>query len=155
MTFEAAVRATREIAVVFCNGLQALKGEHRSAMRLRTTQCRWRGSVDLDASLAVRYPNDARWDYALGYGYENRPDGVAYVEVHPASSHDVDGVIRKKAWLTSWIDCSAPGLGRLAAGGFHWAAVGGIRFRAGTPQHTKVAQNGIILSRVARIGWVA
>jgi len=152
VTFEAAVRATPGIAGAFCNGLQALKGEHRSAMKLKTTQCRWRGSVDLDASLAVRYPNDARWDYALGYGYENRPDGVAYVEVHPASSHDVDAVIRKKEWLTSWLARSAPNLRRLTAGGFHWVAVGNIRFRAGTPQHTRVAQNGILLSRAARIG---
>ncbi|MBN2464662.1 hypothetical protein JXD38_03430 [candidate division WOR-3 bacterium] len=152
MTFEAAVRATTEIAGGYCSGLRGLGGAHRSCVRTKTAQVRWRGSVNLEVQLSPRYRGQPQWDYAVGYGTQGRPDCVAYVEVHPASTHDVDDVIRKKNWLTAWLDSSASSLRRLRVGGFHWVAVGSVRFRAGTPQYAKVAQNGIILGRVATIG---
>jgi hypothetical protein len=150
VTFE--VGATPEIAGGYCHGLRALKGEHRSAMRPKTSQCRWRGSVDLEERLAPRYPGSPQWDYAVGFGYANRPDGVAYVEVHPASSSHVQDVIRKKDWLTSWIRRCAPSLGGLAVGGFFWVATGSVHIHPGTPQHIRLAQCGITVNKVACIG---
>jgi len=150
--FEAAVRATPDIAAGCCPGLQALKGEHRSRVKRRTAQCHWRGSVDLETHLSPRYPGNPQWDYAVGYGYGNRGDGVAYVEVHPASSYDVDDVIRKKDWLTAWMLSSAPALSCLPRSGFFWVPTGRVRIHPGTPQHKHLAQRGITLGRVAVIG---
>lgn len=152
MTFEAAVRATTEIAQGYATGLRGLKGEHRPKMILGERRCGWRGSVDLDAVLAARYPNDPRWDYAIGFGRTSRPDGVAYVEVHPATSTHVYDVIRKKDWLISWIGRAAPALAGLVQGGFFWVSTDGIHIRSGTPQARQLAGKGIKLGKTALIG---
>lgn len=52
------------------------------------------GSVDIDACTKGKYPNDARWDYAIGY------DGKAmFVEVHPANTSNVREMESKVAIL--------------------------------------------------------
>jgi len=152
VTFEAAVRATPEICNGYCPGLRALKGEHRSKMTRKNTQCSWRGSVDIDAGLAARYPNDARWDYAIGFGYQSKQDGVAFVEVHHASSSEVETVIRKKDWLTGWVTRSAPSLRGMAPGGFHWVSSDGVHIPQGSRQRRRLALSGITVGSVARIG---
>jgi len=152
MKFENAVRATVEIGACYEPGLRAVAGAYRTKLLASRTQCRWRGSVDIDAALAARCPNDPRWDYAVGFGYDRRPDGVAYVEVHPATSDHVDDVIRKKNWLTTWIARCAPALRSLTVGGFHWVSTDGVHIHPGSPQSRKLALCGITVGKVARIG---
>ena len=151
MTFEAAVRTTPDIAGGYEIGLRAIKGEHRRKMT-KTAQCRWRGSVDLEARLAPLNPGRPQWDYAIGFGYANQSDGVAYVEVHSAATTHVRDVISKKDWLTSWLDRRAPDLRALPVGGFYWVSTDGVHIRPGSPQSLRLAQHGILLRGIARIG---
>jgi hypothetical protein len=151
VTFEQAVQSTPEISRGFCEGLQGVKGEHRGKI-VKSPQCSWRGSVDLESALAPRYPNDPQWDYAVGFGYSYKPDRVAYVEVHPATSTHIGNMIRKKEWLIAWLNRSAPALRSLATGGYHWVSTDGVHIQSNSPQHRRLAQCGISIGRVAKIG---
>jgi hypothetical protein len=56
------------------------------------------GSVDIDACTLKNHPNEARWDYAIGY------ESKAYfVEIHPADTSNVNEVIKKAEWLKQWL----------------------------------------------------
>jgi len=151
VTFRDAVHATPEIAQHYCEGLQGVKGEHRGKMH-KSRQYEYRGSVDLDAALQARYPNEPRWDYAIGFGPAAKSDAVAYVEVHSARSTHVDDVIKKKAWLVAWMRTSAPSLNRLSPREFHWVFTDGTSIRAGTPQRNRLAAEGIWPDKIAKIG---
>ena len=75
-------------------GLQAFRG-HRRLIQAHHSRA-VAGSVDLDQCLISRYPQDARWDYAVGC--VNRL--LVFVEVHP---NDITGLVRKKAWLDQFL----------------------------------------------------
>jgi hypothetical protein len=152
MTFVAAVRDTREIKTALKSGLRALTASHSGKVKLIDTRCRWTGSVNLDASLTTRYPNDARWDYAIGYGRQGQPDGVAYVEVHAANTGQVQTMLNKHTWLRSWIRTSAPKLELLRPVSYHWVPTNGIHITQGTPQARRLAASGIRVCRIAEIG---
>lgn len=55
------------------------------------------GSVDIDSCLMARFPNDNRWDYALGWN-----NTIYYVEVHHVSDSEVQTMINKYRWLRDW-----------------------------------------------------
>ena len=92
-------------AVAARDGLRALRGEHRSCIAA-TPPTRFTGNIDLDAALA-RDPAHAhapRWDYGVGF----LPDAgqrtcAVWVEVHPANPGAVSDVLRKSAWLRTWL----------------------------------------------------
>ena len=98
--FKAAVEATQEIREGYCNGLQALGG---NAAKVAVTDTRkLNGSVDIDACTLELYPNETRWDYAIGY------DEKAYfLEVHPANTSNVKEMIQKADWLKQWLQRKA------------------------------------------------
>ena len=64
--FQKAVEGTPEISTAYRSGLQALKRSDRSSVAVSDP---WilDGSVDIDTAVQEKYPNDNRWDYAIGY----------------------------------------------------------------------------------------
>ncbi len=76
-------------------GIQALSRSHRRSIRVPNTRD-LAGSVNLDDCLHDAYPEDARWDYAIGC--TNRL--LVFVEVH---GYDISGIARKKDWLSQFL----------------------------------------------------
>ncbi len=75
-------------------GLQAMSGPDRARVDVADP---WalRGSVDLDHDLRASFPQDARWDYGVGFG-----ETMWFIEVHSASSSgNIEQVVRKACWL--------------------------------------------------------
>jgi len=104
------------------------------------------GSVNVDTALSSMYPSDPRWDYLIGMVQRQARSAdllFLWVEVHPASSHHVDEVIRKLGWLKSWIAREAPAI-RGAPSRFVWLASGRVGFRAGSRQMRTIAQKGLL-----------
>lgn len=86
--FRQAVEATAEIADGYCQGLQALRANATTVTAENTLHLE--GSVDIDACVHNLYPNDSRWDYAIGY------EGKSYfLEVHPANTSNVSEMLNK------------------------------------------------------------
>jgi hypothetical protein len=77
-------------------------------------------SIALDESLKAQYPNAPRWDYGIGL-QENKVERIAWVEVHPATSSEVDAVLKKLAWLKTWLAQHADPCHKTPAT-FHWVA---------------------------------
>lgn len=100
--FQNAVKCTPEISDAYANGLQALKrGETMSVNPTNTYDVD--GSVDIDEAVKKIYPNEARWDYAIGYNGK-----VYFIEIHPAYTSEV-GIMKKKlVWLKNWLKNKAP-----------------------------------------------
>lgn len=139
ITFKDAVMNTPEIKNGFHKGLQAL-GTNANKVTATDTK-KLEGSVDIDACTQALYPNDARWDYAIGY------EGKAYfLEIHPASTSNVKEMIKKAKWLNSWLTLKAPLLKSLAANNtFYWKASGKQSILSQSPQYRKLAQSKIQL----------
>jgi hypothetical protein len=64
--FKKAVEETPDIKAAFCSGLQALRRSDRQHVSAQDTN-RLAGSVDIDTTVKDQYPNDSRWDYAIGH----------------------------------------------------------------------------------------
>lgn len=141
-SFQKAVEATPEIATAYRKGLGAFVGEHSKSISVADTT-KLEGSINLDSALQKLYPGDARWDYAFGYA------AVSYfVEVHPAGTSNVDEVLKKKAWLVSWLKNSAPELYAMKAKTpLHWIPTGGNAILKGSRQARLVAQHGINITK--------
>lgn len=139
MTFKQAVENTPEIKSGFRNGLQALGTKSKQVSATDTKKVE--GSVDIDACTQALYPNDARWDYVIGY------DGKVYfIEIHPANTSNVKDMIKKAEWLTKWLTQKAPLLKLLAANStFYWKASGKQCILPNSPQYRKLAQSKIQL----------
>ena len=99
------------------------------------------GSLNIDEETKMLYPNESRWDYAIGY------DGkVYYIEVHPANTSNVEEIIKKKLWLDKWLKEKAPSLSALKAGSpkFQWAATeAGVHVSAQSTYARRLSQRGI------------
>ena len=77
-------------------------------------------SVALDDALRERFPQAPRWDYGVALERSDATE-VAWIEVHTATSGEVDTVLTKLAWLKRWLAndqdaCAAAGTS------FHWVA---------------------------------
>lgn len=114
MVFKKAVKSIPQIANCYCDGKSAL-GANSNKVREADAR-KLQGSVDLDKCVLDAYPNDNRWDYVLGY------HGHAYfVEVHPASTSDVETMINKFNWLKNWLRSQGTPLNAMkSADPFHW-----------------------------------
>lgn len=100
--FQKAVEGTPEISTAYRSGLQALKRSDRSSVAVSDP---WilDGSVDIDTAVQENYPNENRWDYAIGYSGK-----VCCVEVHPAYTSEVSTIGKKLRWLKTWLKEKAP-----------------------------------------------
>jgi len=141
MTFQSAVESTAPVRDHFRAGLQGLRKADRGRLRY-TSPRRLRGSVNVDQALRGSYPNDPRWDYAIGIRRDGRSDEAVWAEVHAASSLHVNELLAKLQWLRRWLVRSAPQLGALR-GHFCWIATGSVSFRRGSQEEKKISQAGL------------
>lgn len=92
MGFKAAIASTPLLKNAYKDGLQALGSYSVKVKPTDTKKCE--GSVDIDAAVKSVYPEESRWDYAIGY------DGKTYfVEIHSAETSQVTPVLNKYTWL--------------------------------------------------------
>lgn len=138
---EVAVEQTTDVIGCFCKGLKAVKKEHRSKIHAVDTR-KLTGSLDVDTSTAINYPNDNRWDYAIEH------NGVTYfLEFHPASTSNVSEIIGKKNWLKWWLKDKAPLIDALKPtnqSAFHWIATGSVKILPSSKQYKQLALAGLL-----------
>ncbi len=136
--FQHAVARTPGIAEVFQAGLGALIEADRNRVSCQDTR-ELTGSVHLDEALAesVAHRDKPRWDYGIGHR-----ERVFWVEVHPASSHHVDSIIKKYEWLRSWLGEEAPNLDALPCD-FVWLAAGAVSLPPGDRRRRLLAEKSI------------
>lgn len=96
-TFKQAVENTQDIKNGFHNGLQALGANAKQVSATDTKKLE--GSVDIDACTKELYPQDARWDYAIGY--EGK---VYFLEIHPANTSNVKEMIKKSGMADKLVE---------------------------------------------------
>lgn len=138
--FRATVLSLPAIAHLYEKGLRALPGSDSARIRCRHT-INLSGSISLDKGLKDSYPNDSRWDYAIGYSGA-ATDTVHWVEVHPCSPGMIGEMQRKLQWLRNWIVASAPSFEDMPRR-FIWLPAGAVSLRPGTRQYAAVAQMGL------------
>ena len=145
--FQKAVEGTPDILTAYRSGLQALKRSDRSAFDVADTRL-LDGSVDIDTAVQEKYPNENRWDYAIGYSGK-----VCYVEVHPAYTSEVSVVENKLRWLKIWLKENAPLLDAIpkATPAFVWAQTGKGAILPRSSQARKLATMGIAVTPVCKL----
>ena len=145
--FQKAVEGTHDISTAYRSGLQALKRSDRSAFDLADTRL-LDGSVDIDTAVQEKYPNENRWDYAIGYSGK-----VCYVEAHPAYTSEVSVVENKLRWLKIWLKENAPLLDAIpkATPAFVWAQTGKGAILPRSSQARKLATMGIAVTPVCKL----
>lgn len=127
------------------HGLGAMKKGDRRCICVPETKligC----TVALDEAAEKAYPVDNRWDYALEY------DGnTFFIEIHHASTSEIDCVIRKVDFVKTWLNDNAPEILSLpqkesGARRFYWVSSGGtdLRVSPGSPQARKLALRHIV-----------
>lgn len=137
--FKEVVESTPEINSGYCKGLQALKG-YATKVSVDDTR-KLDGSVDIDACTLNLYPEEARWDYVIGYD-----ERAYFLEVHPANTSNVKEMILKAKWLKQWLQQKAPALKAISANrSFYWIPSGRYAIQPNSPQYRKLAQSKILL----------
>jgi len=149
MTFRNAVaQAPGPVADAYQPGKQAL-GPYRDRIQCSNPH-RFTGSINLDAALSTAFPDAPRWDYGIGF-QKNGREVALWIEVHPASTSDVDNVLAKLEWLKLWLRREADALWRLTIRNdgqqYVWIATGGVHIRPGTPQARRLQTAGLNLPR--------
>lgn len=146
-SFQKAVEKTPEISSGYRSGVHALKKSDRSAIVVADTRL-LDGSVDIDTAVQEKYPNENRWDYAIGYSGK-----VCYVEVHPAYTSEVSVVENKLKWLKTWLKKKASLLDAIpkAIPVFVWAQTGKGAILPQSSQAKRLATLGIKVTRVHKL----
>jgi hypothetical protein len=144
MTFKDAVIGTEGLASAYRPGLQGLREVDRNRITCKNPRS-LTGSVDLDEALKESHPHDNRWDYGVGIAIDKKTDDVIWIEVHPASSHHIEEVLKKHRWLLGWLASSAPLLGQMNAK-FVWIATGKVSIPQGSPQRRRIGELDIHLA---------
>jgi hypothetical protein len=137
VSFKQAVEATPQLKDAYCAGLQALQSAHKRQITAADTR-QLDGSVDFDSTLKDKYPNASRWDYAIGHA----DDVIYWIEVHPATSGEIDVVLAKLDWLLGWLRQSAPKLDKMRRE-FIWISSGKTTLTPDAPQKKRIAQRGL------------
>ena len=138
---ENAIELTPDVTGHFKKGIQAVKNEYRSIISA-TDSRKLTGSVDIDSATSKLYPNDNRWDNAIEYNNE-----TFFVEFHPASTSNVDELLKKQSWIKDWLKSHAPKIDALKAkngNAFNWIATGRISILKGSRQHRQLATAGLL-----------
>jgi hypothetical protein len=155
MTFKDAVTAVPELKEAFQPGKQALKREHRALVACKAER-RFQGSVDLDGTLASipAHAKQPRWDYGIGYQAPDGKEMAVWLEVHPASTGEVECVLQKLKWLKAYLRNHASELWTLSqraddsVPAFVWLATGGgVHITPNSPQIRRLSQAGLAMPR--------
>ena len=146
MTFKRAVHVVVQLAGACREGLQAFRACDRGRV-LCAKPRRLKGSINMDDALVGTHPQDPRWDYGLGY-YNGRSEEAIWIEVHPASSDHVSGVIRKAEWLRAWLRANAVELLNITGDdGYVWLSAGSVSLQRSSRQARQLAQAGVSFPR--------
>ena len=145
--FQKAVEGTPDISAAYQPGVQALKKSDRYAVSTTDTRL-LDGSVDIDTEVKEKYPNDNRWDYAIGYCGK-----MCYVEVHPAYTSEVSTVEKKLRWLKTWLKEKAASLDAVpkTTHAFVWVQTKGGGILPQSSQAKKLAALGIKVTPVCKL----
>ena len=137
MSFQTAIDKTPLLKDHLKNGLRALGSNSSKVQPTDTSKCE--GSVDIDSAVKSTYPNDSRWDYAVGY------NGKTYfIEVHSAKTDEVKSVLKKLQWLKDFLTKDAPDFDKERKS-FHWVASSGNHILPNSSQARQLAKSGIIV----------
>lgn len=145
MKFKQAVEATPHLQGKWKSGLQALRPEDRPHIKPVTPR-KLLGSVDIDTAhqQVPAHASANRWDFAIGFQHTNCSDEVIYwVETHTGSDGEVETMLRKFAWLKTWLKGGGSHLAKLK-GAYFWAPSGATSFTQGSQQVRKLAAQGLI-----------
>ena len=139
--FREAVRACPDLTPH--DGLQALSPASRGRIRPQNTRS-VTGSVDIDKDLIEQFPEDHRWDYAVGYAGSNDVEKTYFIEVHPAETSEISCVIQKAEALKRWAQRCAPELWNMTVPReIHWIASGRCDIRLNDSYRRKLALAGV------------
>ncbi len=144
--FKVAVEGTSDIESGYCIGLRAM-GTYSTKVQVVNTK-QLTGSVDIDGMVKDRYPEDARWDYVIGYRQY-----AYFVEVHSAETSEVKTVLAKLKWLKNWLSTQAPGLVQIQSpvDPFVWIPSGRIGILPHSPQAMRLNQSGLRLMPILKL----
>lgn len=140
--FQIAVEETAEISSAYKAGLQAVKKCDKQKISASDLH-KLNGSVDMDNAVKDLYPEENRWDYAIGY--DNK---VCFIEVHPAFTSEVETMLKKLAWLKQWLKNKAPKLSSIekTQEPYIWLSTKGIHILPNSSYSKKLATSGIKLT---------
>ncbi|MBE2279044.1 MAG: hypothetical protein IAE91_01525 [Ignavibacteriaceae bacterium] len=137
--FKEAVINTPDVKMGYMSGLNALNRQEKIKINLADLSL-LEGSLDIDESTRQLYPNENRWDYAIGYAGK-----IYFVEFHSASSKEVKVVIAKLNWLKKWLKVAAPIVDSLKSDTpFHWIQSGNFKILKDSKFYRQAAQHGIL-----------
>jgi hypothetical protein len=142
VNFKDGVDQTPELNSTWREGLQALQGSDKQHIKVRTAR-RLTGSVNVDVALREKYPEENRWDYAIGHQPTNLKGEIVYwVEVHPATDGQIKVVLAKLQWLKTWLGNNAKQLQSMRKE-FIWVSSGKTSFTLTSPQQKQFALKGL------------
>lgn len=137
--FKTAVESIPEVADGYRAGLQALES-NANKIKVRDTRL-LSGSIDIDKCTKDNYPEENRWDYAVGYN-----DKAYFIEIHGASPGEVKTVISKAEWLKSWLrKIGKPLLEIQASNTLYWIATGKVAILQNSTYRKQLATKNISL----------
>lgn len=142
--FQQAVEATPDVCGGFRPGLQAL-GNYSDKVRA-TDNGLLSGSVDIDKTTKAVYINENRWDFTVGYD-----NYACFVEIHPASTSEVDVVLKKLEWLKKWLQHKAPRIREMKPkhiNAYYWVFTKGNGILKTSPQYRQLAACGLKITRL-------
>lgn len=115
------------------------------------------GSLALDDALREDpdHKNASRWDYGIGYKPSKGNERVVWIEVHHASTGEVETVIRKIEWLRKQLKSKAfkalnlltESSSDVSPAPFIWLATKGVHILKGSPQSRRLAVSGLDLPK--------
>lgn len=151
MNFRTAVKnAGGRVHGAYRAGKQALASAHAQQVECGHPN-RISGSINLDAALAPlpEHAQSPRWDYGLGYRPPIGREVAVWVEVHSASTGEVGAVLRKLAWLKSFLRDECHDLWQLTTTAcdhrepYVWVASGAVRINKNSRQARQLSAAGI------------
>lgn len=144
MKFRVAIQSTVGIGPHLRRRLNALSKAHQNSI-IPSNPNMIAGSVNIDAALQSAYPNDNRWDYAIGFRITNQDDKAFFVEFHRAKADEVPRVLQKKQWLECWMQGKP--VDNLQPRRFVWVSSGGIKIPPNSRHRRILSMNGLQLVR--------
>ncbi len=140
LSFKEAVERTPDIAKNLEYQLNAL-GQYSQKVEVADRR-KLEGSVDIDLCTSKKYQNAHRWDYVIGF------NGEAYlIEVHKATTNEVDTVLQKLKWIKLWLQNEAPEINKIKSSKsqvFSWIQTSKMLIPKTTRQYRLLAQNGLL-----------
>lgn len=131
------VMETPELKACLKNGSSVISSTNKGKFTFNSSV---KGSIDLDKCFKTSYPSENRWDYLIMTA--SQTEGY-FVEIHPASTGEVDKIIKKKEWLKNRIIANYFSSIRNQKYKIVWLATGSVHITRGSSQARKCAQAGL------------